>query len=74
MSDPTTPYEELLQKAEEAAELHPRSYVVIDAVSHELLGNGTDPEKLFRTVRDHLKPGQVPMVYKKPKKGEILIL
>jgi hypothetical protein len=69
-----TKYEKLLKMATKAAEEHPRSYIVMDANTHTLLGSGVNPEKVYKKVGEKLRPDQVPVVFKKLKDGEILIL
>ncbi len=69
-----TQYQRLLEGVSKAAEAHPGSYIVLDAKTHALLGSGEDPHLLYQEVRKALRPGQVPVVYKRPAEGEILIL
>ncbi|MCE5231498.1 hypothetical protein LLG95_18120 [bacterium] len=68
-----TQYEQLLLLAEKISDRYPRSYVVVDANTHAILAKGMDAKKVYKKVRQNLKPGQIPMVCKKPKKDEILI-
>lgn len=69
-----TQYQALIDSIARTAELHPQSYVVIDAVTHELLDSGKDPVKVLRRVNNKLKPNQIPAIYKKPSRDEVLIL
>lgn len=70
----TTMYESLIEHLRSAARKHPRSYVVIDYNSRKLLGTGMDAAKVMNRVWANLKEGQIPMIYKMPKRNEVPIL
>lgn len=69
-----TQYEQLMHLATKVSNQYPHSYVVVDANTHAILAKGMDAEKVYKKVRKNLKPGQIPMMCKKPNKDEILIL
>lgn len=66
-------YDDMLRKVSRIADQHPRSYVIVDARTYELIESGVDAKKVFSAAKKKLKPGQIPIIYKKQQKGEILI-
>ena len=68
-----TLYESLVNRMWEAAKEHPRSYVVVDVPTGKLLGHGMNVQKVLAAVKGRLEEGQVPMVFKLPRPGEVRI-
>lgn len=70
-----TPYEKKLHRRMNAAmEKHPRSIIVMDAHSMEIIATGRDPDTVASRIRSSIKEGQVPLVFKRPKDNQLLIL
>ena len=59
-------YQAMVSRANEVAEEHPRSFVVIDAHTLKTLGTGRDLKRLIARIRPRLTKGQVPLVFRKP--------
>ena len=69
-----TLYETLVDRMVKAEDAHPRSYVIMDASTYEILGTGMDLEKLAERVNKKLKKGQVTLVCAKPRRHGRLIV
>jgi len=67
-------YEQLIAKVDSAMQRHPHSTIAMASDTFEILASGKDPDKVARRMRARLKAGQVPMIFRRPRKGETWIL
>ena len=69
-----TYYEQLVRNARRAMDRHPRSTVLLDAETLELIASTGNPEKAAAHVEAATARGRVPVVLQKPRKPESWIL
>ena len=69
-----TYYEQLVQHAETAMNQHPRSTIVMDAETFDLISTGTDISKVARDSDAAAARGRTPVVMQKPRKPDTWIM
>ena len=68
-----TRYEKMIKRMDEAMKKHPRSYVVLDSVTFEIIATGRDMEKLTPKIRACQEAGRIPVIGRKPKDNVVLV-
>jgi hypothetical protein len=66
-------YEQLVAKAQESMEAHPRSAIVLDSKSFEVIATCSDIKKLTGKLRNGKLP-QTAVVFQRPSKKAVWIL
>lgn len=67
-------YETLVKHVNKAMKARPRSTIVMDAESFQIVASGTDAKKISRKLRASKKPRGVSVVFQNPGKNAVWIL
>ena len=69
-----TYYEQLVMHAEVAMDRHPRSTIVMDADTFDIISTGTDISKMAIDSNAAAERGQTPVIMQKPRKPDTWIM
>jgi hypothetical protein len=69
-----TYYQQLVMNAEAAMSRHPRSTIIMDAQSFEIISSGCDARQVARDAETAVSQGRTPVVMQKPRHPENWVL
>jgi len=69
-----TYYQQLVRNAEAAMDRHPRSVIVMDAESFEIISSGSETGQVARDAEKAVSQGRTPVVMQKPRHPENWVL